>query len=208
MLQQLVSLSLRLRGVVIVLACVLVGYGIYTAMHAKLDVFPDFVQPQASVQTEAPGLSPEQVESVVTLPIESTVIGVPDIESVRSQSIQGLSIVTAVFKEGTNIFTARQMLAEQLGALAGTLPEGVKSPKLTPLTSATMDLLKIGLVSKKLSLMELRTFADWTLRPRLQAVPGIASTLLLNIILAWNEAFWTLNLTTSQAAPLTFFIAS
>jgi CzcA family heavy metal efflux pump len=175
MLQQLVSLSLRLRGVVIALACVLVAYGIYTTMHAKLDVFPDFVPPQAAVQTEAPGLSPEQVESVVTLPIESTVIGVPDIESVRSQSIQGLSIVTAVFKEGTNIFTARQMLAEQLGALAGTLPEGVKSPKLTPMTSATMDLLKIGLVSKKLSLMELRTFADWTLRPRLQAVPGIAS---------------------------------
>jgi Cu/Ag efflux pump CusA len=122
MLQQLVSLSLRLRGVVIALACVLVAYGIYTTMHAKLDVFPDFVPPQAAVQTEAPGLSPEQVESVVTLPIESTVIGVPDIESVRSQSIQGLSIVTAVFKEGTNIFTARQMLAEQLGALAGTLP--------------------------------------------------------------------------------------
>ncbi|MFH1416725.1 MAG: efflux RND transporter permease subunit [Planctomycetota bacterium] len=174
MLQYLVGFSLRHRGVVVALACLLVGYGVYKTIHAKLDVFPDFVQPQACIQTEAPGLSPEQVEAIVTLPVESAVIGVTDIEDVRSQSIQGLSIVNAVFKEGTDIFIARQMLGEQLAAIAGTLPEGVKSPKLTPLTSSTMDLLKIGLVSDKLSLMELRSFADWTLRPRLQAVPGIA----------------------------------
>lgn len=175
MLQHIVSLSVRHRGVVLALAMAALGYGVYSAKHAKLDVFPDFVQPQAVIQTEAPGLSPEQVESLVTRPIESALGGISGIESIRSQSIQGLSIITIVFKDGTEIFTARQMLSEQLGTVPGELPDGVKSPKLTPLTSATMDLLKIGLVSDRLSPMELRTFADWVLRPRLQAVPGVAS---------------------------------
>jgi CzcA family heavy metal efflux pump len=175
MLQQLVSLSLRLRGVVVVLAAVVVAYGAYVATHAKLDVFPDFVQPQATIQTEAPGLSPEQVEALVTRAVEGTVNGVPDLESVRSQSIQGLSIVNVVFKEGTDFFTARQMLTERLTAVSGELPDGVKTPKLQPLTSSTMDLLKIGLVSKTRTPMELRAFAQWTLRPRLQAVEGVAS---------------------------------
>lgn len=156
------------------LAAALVAYGVYTAVHAKLDVFPDFVQPQATIQTESPGLSPEQVEALVTRPVESAVNGVSRIEAVRSQSIQGLSIVIVVFKEGTDIFTARQMLTERLGTLAERLPAGVKAPKLTPLTSSTMDLLKIGLISDKLSPMELRAFADWTLKPRLQAVEGVA----------------------------------
>ncbi len=159
---------------VLAFACVVMVYGVYVATHAKLDVFPDFVQPQAVVQTEAPGLSPEQVEALVTRPVEGAVSGVPFLESVRSQSIQGLSIVTVVFNEGTDILTARQMLAEQIGAVAGELPDGVQPPRLTPLTSATMDLLKLGLVSDRRSLMELRSFADWTLRPRLQAVPGVA----------------------------------
>lgn len=151
------------------------GYGIYSAANAKLDVFPDFVQPQAVIQTEAPGLPPEQVELLVTRPIEGALGGVSNLESIRSQSIQGLSIITIVFNEGTEIFTARQMLTEQLSAIVGDLPDGVKAPKLTPLTSSTMDLLKIGLVSSRRTPMELRSFADWTLRPRLQAVPGVAS---------------------------------
>ena len=175
MLQRLVDLSLRFRGVVMVLAALVVAYGVYVTMHAKLDVFPDFVQPQATIQTEAPGLSPEQVEALVTRAVEGTVNGVPDLESVRSQSIEGLSIVNVVFNEGTEIFTARQMLTERLTALSGELPDGVKAPKLQPLTSATMDLLKIGLVSKTRTPMELRAFADWILRPRLRAVSGIAS---------------------------------
>ncbi|MEP6662325.1 MAG: efflux RND transporter permease subunit [Verrucomicrobiota bacterium] len=174
MLQSIIQFSLRFRGVVITLACVLLGYGIYIAKNAKLDVFPNFVQPQVVVQTEAPGLSPEQVELLVTRPIETTVNGLGDMESLRSESIGGLSIITVVFKEGTDVFRARPMLSEQLGEMAGTLPAGVETPRLTPLTSSTMDLLKIGLVSDKLSPMELRTFADWTLRPRLLSVPGVA----------------------------------
>src|SRR5882757_4197666 len=174
MLQALVHFSLKFRGVVVVLACVLLGYGIYVADNAKLDVFPNFVQPQVVIQTECPGLSPEQVELLVTVPVETMVNGLGDMESLRSESIEGLSIITVVFKEGTDVFRARQMLGETLAETAGELPSTVKTPKMTPLTSSTMDLLKIGLVSDTLTPMELRTFADWTLKPRLLAVPGVA----------------------------------
>lgn len=174
MLNALVKFSLRFRGVVVALACVVLGYGLYVASNAKLDVFPNFVQPQVAIQTECPGLAPEQVELLVTLPIETMINGLGDMESLRSESIQGLSIITVVFKEGTDVFRARQMLAETLAETAGELPAGVKTPRMTPLTSSTMDLLKIGLVTDRMTPMELRTFADWTLKPRLLSVPGVA----------------------------------
>src|SRR5665213_1334105 len=174
MLTRIVQFSLRFRGVVLALACVILVYGFYVASHAKLDVFPNFVQPQATIQTESPGLSPEQVESLVTRPIESAVNGLGNMASLRSESIQGLSVVTAIFKEGTDIYIARQMLAERLAAVAGELPAGVQAPRMTPLTSSTMVVLEIGLVSDKLSPMELRTYADWTLQPRLLAASGVA----------------------------------
>src|SRR5215831_15075623 len=98
MLQALVKFSLKYRGVVVVLACVLVGYGLFVSANAKLDVFPNFVQPQVVIQTECPGLAAEQVELLVTLPIETTVNGLGGMESLRSESIDGLSIITAVFK--------------------------------------------------------------------------------------------------------------
>jgi len=174
MLQALVNFSLRHRGVVIVLAVVLLGYGVHVLMSAKMDVFPNFVQPQVTIQTECPGLAPEQVELLVTQPIETTVNGLGDMESLRSESAQGLSVITAVFKEGSDIFRARQTLAEKLAETAGRLPTSVKTPQMSPLTSSTMDLLKVGLVSDKRTPMELRTFADWTLKPRLLSVPGVA----------------------------------
>ena len=174
MLQGLIKFSLRFRGIVVALSCLVFAYGIYIATRAKLDVFPDFVPPQVTIQTEAPGLSPEQVETLVTRPVETAVNGLGNQETMRSESIQGLSIITVVFKEGTAILPARQLLAEKLGETAGLLPAGVKAPKMSPLVSATMDLLKIGLVSDRLSPMELRTFADWTLKPRLLAVAGVA----------------------------------
>ena len=174
MLQALVHFSLKHRGVVVVLACVLLGYGFQVAETAKLDVFPNFVQPQVVIQSECPGLAPEQVELLVTLPIENMINGLGDMESLRSESIEGLSIITAVFKEGTDVFRARQTLGEKLAETAGELPSTVKTPRMTPLTSSTMDLLKIGLVSDRLTPMQLRTFADWTLKPRLLSVPGVA----------------------------------
>lgn len=174
MLQAIVQLSLRFRGVVVALACLLLIYGVWVAMHAELDVFPEFVPPQVTVQTEAPGLAPEQVETLVTRPIENAINGLGHQESLRSETIQGLSVITLVFKEGTDIQIARQMLGEKLGEISGLLPAGVKPPKLSPLVSSTMDLLKIGLLTDKMSPMALRTFADWTLKPRLLAVPGVA----------------------------------
>src|SRR5215471_1894210 len=174
MLSAIIHFSLRYRMVVLALASVLLGYGVYVLRTAKLDVFPNFVQPQVVIQTECPGLAPEQVELLVTLPIETMVNGLGDMESLRSESIQGLSVITAVFKEGTDVFRARQTLSEKLSETAGELPAEVKTPRMTPLTSSTMDLLKIGLVSDTLSPMELRTFADWTLKPRLLSVPGVA----------------------------------
>src|SRR5689334_519801 len=137
MLNRIVHFSLKFRGVVVVLACLLTGYGIYDAAHAKLDVFPNFVPPQVTVETEAHGLSPEQVEALVTRPLESTINGLGNMASLRSESISGLSVINAVFKDGTDIFKARQMLAEKLGEMAGELPAGVKSPKMTPLMSST-----------------------------------------------------------------------
>src|SRR3954468_8051718 len=174
MLSRLVQLSLRHRGIVIALAFALLVWGGVVASRSPLDVFPEFVAPQVTIQAEAPGLSAEQVELLVTRPVESAVNGASDLASVRSESIQGLSIVTAVFKDNANIYLARQSLAEKLGTLSRQLPDGVRAPTLSPLTSSTMDLLKIGLVSEKMSGRELRTFVDWTLKPRLLAVPGVA----------------------------------
>jgi CzcA family heavy metal efflux pump len=175
-LGKLVALSLQHRVIVLALAAVLLGWGGYVASQAQLDVFPEFVQPQVTIQTEAPGLSPEQVETLVTRPVESAVNGAAELESVRSESIQGLSVVTVIFNEKADIHLARQALSEKLSTLARQLPDGVRAPTLSPLVSSTMDLLKIGLMSKKMSLRDLRTFADWTLKPRLLAVPGVAGT--------------------------------
>ena len=174
MLQRIVHFSLRFRGVVITLACVVVGYGLYLAAHSKLDVFPEFAPPQVVIQTEAPGLSPEEVEALVTRPIENTLNGAPDLITIRSQSIQGLSAITAVFSDRADIYRVRQMVSERLTEVAGSLPGRVKSPKMGPLVSSTSKVLALGLTSQERTPMELRTFADWTVRPRLLGVPGVA----------------------------------
>src|SRR5262249_3991419 len=124
MLQRIVHFSLRFRGVVIVLAAVLVGYGLYVAAHTKLDVFPEFAPPQVVIQTEAPRMSPEEVEALVTRPIEININGAPELVSIRSQSIQGLSAVTAVFRDKADIFRVRQTVSERLAQIAGSLPQG------------------------------------------------------------------------------------
>jgi len=174
MLTRLVQLSVRFRGVVVALACLLIGYGLYIANVSKFDVFPEFAPPQVVIQTEAPGLSPEEVESLVTGPVENAVNGVGGLETIVSQSVQGLSAVTVTFHEGTDIYRARQLVGEALSEAHSALPQGVIEPRLAPLTSATSTVLTIGLTSDAASPMDLRTFADWTLRPRLLGVPGVA----------------------------------
>ena len=174
LLAAIVRFSTSFRGVVIALAGVVVAYGFYTLTRAKYDVFPEFAPPQVAIQTEAPGLAPEQVEVLVTQAIENAVNGVPGIQSLRSQSIQGLSVVAAVFDPASDIYRDRQALAERLAALSSQLPRGVAAPTLSPLTSSTSTVMVIGLTSDQRSPMELRTFADWTVKQRLLAVPGVA----------------------------------
>jgi CzcA family heavy metal efflux pump len=174
MLTGLVRQSIRHRGVVIGLALALVVYGAGVVADARLDVFPEFAPPQVSIQTEAPGLSPEQVEVLVTKPIEDAINGVQGIAAVRSQSIQGLSVITAVLAEHVDIYRARQSVAERLGEAAGRLPATVAPPVLTPLTSSSSTVLVVGVTSERRSLMEQRTFVDWILRPRLLATPGVS----------------------------------
>jgi CzcA family heavy metal efflux pump len=174
MLTALVRHSIRHRGVVIGLALALVVYGAGVVANARLDVFPEFAPPQVSIQTEAPGLSPEQVEVLVTKPLEDAVNGVEGIAAVRSQSIQGLSVITAVLAEREDIYRARQAIAERLVEATGRLPATVEPPVLTPLTSSSSTVLIVGVTSTTRSLMEQRTFVDWVMRPRLLATPGVS----------------------------------
>ena len=172
MLTLIVQFSLRFRGVVIALACMWAGYGLYAYTQASYDVFPEFAPPQVVIQAEAPGLAPEQVEQLVTTPIENVINGVEGIDALRSQSIQGLSLVTVTFQAASDIYRARQVITERLAA--ARLPQGVPAPVMTPLTSSTSFMLVAGLTSEKRTLMQLRTLADWTLKPRLLSVPGVA----------------------------------
>lgn len=174
MLAVIVRQSVRHPWVVVLGAVLLLIYGIITVRSAAYDVFPDFVPPQANVQTEAPGFTPAQVESMVTRPLEAVINGANGVETVRSESIQGLSVISITFKEGSDPYRARQVVAEALGDAKSQLPAGVSAPVLTPLVSSTMDLLKIGFTSAKLSPMQLRDLVEWQVRPRLLAVPGVA----------------------------------
>lgn len=174
MLSGIVERSIRHRGVVIAIACLVVTYGIYSVANAKFDVYPEFAPPQVTIQTEAPGLSAEDVETLVTRPVEYALTGTPNLTAIRSDSIQGLSVVVVTFEDGTDIYRARQMVTERLGEAAGAMPKGVKAPALAPLVGATSLTLIIGLTSDRVSPMDMRTFADWTMRPRLLSVPGVA----------------------------------
>ena len=174
MLSAIVRFSIRFRGIAISLACALLGYGIFSLSHVPYDVFPEFAPPEVSIQTEAPGLSPEQVEVLVTQPIENAINGVAGIETLRSRSIQGLSVITVVFSSGSDIYRDRQAVTERLSTVASELPTGVQPPLMTPLTSSTTWVMEVGLTSDKQSLMTLRTIADWTVKPRVLAVSGVA----------------------------------
>lgn len=178
MLQAVVNWSLHNRVVVIVLAALLFVAGSYAAFNSQLDAFPEFAPPQVIVQTEAPGLSAAEVEQLVTLPIEQSVTGTPGLELLRSRSIQGLSVITVVFRDATDIYLARQLVAERLTEITNQLPEGVEHPRLGPLTKTTGRLVVFGFTSDKLSAIELRDRVQWVVRPRLLAVRGVAQVTL------------------------------
>jgi CzcA family heavy metal efflux pump len=173
MLAAIVAWTLRRPRMVCAAAALLLIYGGLVLSRAKFDVFPEFVPAQAEVQTEAPGLSAEQVEQLVTRPVEQSINGAAGVASVRSESIAGLSVVTVVFADGSDPYRARQVVSEALSEI-GALPSGVAAPKVSPLTSSTMDLLKVGFTTEKLTPMQLRDLVEWTVRPRLLAAQGVA----------------------------------
>src|SRR5487761_2239495 len=174
MLTPIVRFAVRFRGVVIALAILLAGYGLFALSQARLDVFPEFAPPQVQVQTEAPGLSPSQVEVLVTQALENRLSGLAGIKTLRSKSFQGLSMITLTFSSNTDIYRARQLVAEQMGGAAGTLPQGVNTPTLLPLASSASVVLSLGLTSTSRSLMELRGPPDWSVKPQLLSVAGVA----------------------------------
>jgi CzcA family heavy metal efflux pump len=178
MMSALVRFSIRFHGVVIGLACLVVIYGLYGLSRANLDVFPEFSPTQVVIQTESPGLSSKLVEQLVTQPIESTLSGTVGVESMRSQSIPGLSIVTIIFNEKTDIYKNRQAVAERLATLNNQLPKNI-IPNITPLASSASTVLGMGISSNKRSLMELRSMVDWTIKPHIMAVPGVADVNVL-----------------------------
>src|SRR3954471_8796499 len=174
MIAFIVRQSIRYPGVVVALAFTVAIYGFYVLTRANLDVFPEFSPSQVVIQTEAPGLSAELVERQVTQVIENALAGASGVEHIRSQSIPGLSVVSVLFHEGSSVYRNRQTTGERLGSLANQLPRGVAQPSMTPLTSSASTVLGVGLTSDKRSLMEIRTLVDWTLRPHLLAVAGVA----------------------------------
>lgn len=173
MISFIVRQSIRYPGVIVALALTIVAYGLFTLSRAHLDVFPEFSPAQVVIQTEAPGLSAELVETQVSQPIENALSGASGLESLRSQSIPGLSVVHVFFRDGSDVYLNRQVVGERLASLAAQLPKGI-APTMTPLTSSASTVLGIGVTSERRSLMELRTLVDWTIRPHLLAVGGVA----------------------------------
>jgi CzcA family heavy metal efflux pump len=175
MMNWIVSTSLRLRVLVLALSVVLMIVGIQRARTAPLDVFPEFAPPLIEIQTEAPGLSTEEVESLISVPLENALNGTIGLKTIRSKSVLGLSSVVLILKEGTDLMAARQVVQERLAVEAARLPAAARLPVILSPLSSTSRLLKIGVSSKTLSQMDLTLLAKWTIRPRLMSIPGVAN---------------------------------
>lgn len=175
MLDWIIRSSLRFRVLVVAAACVLMVIGIETARRTPLDVFPEFAPPLVEVQTEAPGLSTEEVESLVTVPLENALNGVPWLKTLRSKSVLGLSSVVLLFEEGTDLLRARQIVQERLTAERGKLPSIIHSPVMLSPLSSMSRLMKIGMTSPTLDQVGLTDLARYTIRPRLMAIEGVAN---------------------------------
>jgi CzcA family heavy metal efflux pump len=171
----LISSSLRLRVIVLAASIALMAFGLLTLHTAPLDVFPEFAPPKVEIQTEAPGLSTEEVESLVTIPLESALNGTPWKKTIRSKSVLGLSSIELIFQQGTDLIRARQLVQERLATEAGKLPAVARPPVMLSPLSSTSRVMKIGVSSTKLSQMDLSELARWTIRPHLMAVRGVAN---------------------------------
>ncbi len=174
MLNKIIRFSLQNRLFVLVVAVLLVIGGLYTAKNAEIDVFPDLNAPTVVVMTEAGGMAAEEVEQLVTFPIETSVNGATGVRRVRSSSTAGFSVVWVEFEWDTDIYLARQIVSEKLATVSDALPDNVGSPTLGPQSSILGELLIIGLTADSTSMQDLRTMADWTIRPRLLSTGGVA----------------------------------
>ena len=174
MLAALVRFAIRNPGAILALAIAVLLYGVYSARSARLDVFPEFSPPQVVIQTEAPGFSAELVETLVSRPIEAVLNGTVGVATLRSQSIPGLSVVTLIFDDSSDVYRNRQLVGEKLAILANRLPAGVASPNITPLTSSASSTLGIGLTAKDRDLMDVYDLAQWVVRPHLLSAQGVA----------------------------------
>jgi CzcA family heavy metal efflux pump len=174
MLAAIVRASLRNPRIVTALTCLIALFGAAAVIAARFDVFPDFAPPHVLVQTEAPGFDATQVESLVTRPLEGLLAGAENVKTVRSTSSQGLSAIQVVFDRGGDPFRQRQVVTERLAEFAGTLPQGVGAPLLSPLSSSMEYLVHFGYTSDRLSPVELRDVVQWFVKPQILAVPGVA----------------------------------
>lgn len=179
LLNGIIRFSLNNRMVILVIAALCLVAGIYSTMHTEVDVFPDLNAPTVVVMTEAEGMAPEEVERLVTFPIETAVNGATNVRRVRSSSATGFSIINIEFDWGTDIYKARQIVSEKIAMVGADLPENVGNPTLGPQASILGELMIIGLTADTTSMQDLRTIADWTIRPRLLSTGGVAQVAVM-----------------------------
>lgn len=179
MLNKIIRFSLHNRILVLAAAMLLLAGGTYTAYHTEVDVFPDLNAPTVVIMTEANGMAAEEVEQLVTFPVETAVNGATHVHRVRSSSTNGFSVVWVEFDWGTDIYLARQIVSEKLAIVGEELPDNVSKPTLGPQSSILGELLIIGLTADSTSMLDLRTLADWTIRPRLLSTGGVAQVAVL-----------------------------
>ena len=177
MLNKIIQWSLHNRLLVIVAAVALLIYGGILTLRSPIDVFPDLTAPSVTIITESHGLAPEEVESLVTLPIESAMNGTAGVYRVRSNSAIGISLIFVEFEFGTDIFRARQLVTEKLQQVR--MPEGVSPPVLGPISSTMGEIVMLSMAGKTTSPMEVRSLADWVVRPRLLGVPGVSQVVII-----------------------------
>src|SRR2546422_5496600 len=177
MLNKIIHWSIKNRLIVVIAAAVLLIYGGIVAVRAPVDVFPDLTAPTVTILTESHGMAPEEVESLVSLPIEASMNGTAGVFRVRSNSAAGISIVFVDFNLGTDIYRARQLVTEKLAQVR--LPTGMRPPVLGPISSTMGEIMLISMNSQTTSAMDLRSIADWVVRPRLLGVPGVAQVMII-----------------------------
>ncbi|MEE9251860.1 MAG: efflux RND transporter permease subunit, partial [Thermodesulfobacteriota bacterium] len=175
MFNAIIKWSLSNKLLIVAATAIFFGISVYLVKQMSIDVFPEFAPPQVVIQTEAPGLSPEDVEALITFPIESTINGTPGVDTVRSSSSVGLSTIIIIFKSDTDIYKARQLVNERIQSVQDRFPPGANPPVMLPVTSAVGWMIKYSLTSDTVSPMVLRTISDWEIRPRILSIGGIAS---------------------------------